>query len=292
MTTTTAPPSTSGSIGFLHPGEMGSALATLVKSNGFTCYWLAQGRSDATRNRALRAAMTEVATLEAFCQHSGIIISICPPHAAMDVARQVAGQGFAGVYIDANAISPTHARQMNDIIALGGGRFVDAAIVGPPPGKSTDTRLYLSGEPVAEVARCFTSPGLKIINLGAEIGRASSLKMCHSAMHKGQLAMLIATLAGAQSLGVRHELTELWGAKANTADLARGMDENFRRLAKAWRFAGEMDEVADTFASAGLPAEFHVAAAEIFSRLSTLPDAATKTQVFELLLDTTPSKPR
>jgi 3-hydroxyisobutyrate dehydrogenase-like beta-hydroxyacid dehydrogenase len=181
---------------------------------------------------------------------------------------------------------------VNDIIALGGGRFVDAAIVGPPPGESTDTRLYLSGESVAEIARCFASPGLRIINLGAEIGRASSLKMCHSAMHKGQLAMLLATLAGAESLGVRHELTELWGARANTADLVRDMDENFRRLAKAWRFAGEMDEVADTFASAGVPAQFHVAAGEIFRRLSTLPDAATRTQVFDLLLDPTSSKTR
>ncbi len=271
---------------------MGSALATLVKGNGFTSFWFAQDRSDATRDRALRAAMTETATLEAFCQHSEIIVSICPPHAAMDVARQVAGQRFAGVYIDANAISPTHARQVNDIIALGGGRFVDAAIVGPPPGKSTDTRLYLSGQSVGDIARCFASPGLKIINLGAEIGRASSLKMCHSAMQKGQLAILLATLAGAERLGVRHELTALWGARANTANLARGMDENLRRLAKAWRFAGEMHEVADTFASAGLPAEFHVAAGEIFSRLSTLPNGATETQVFDLLLDTTHSKTR
>jgi hypothetical protein len=46
------------------------------------------------------------------------------------------------------------------------------------------------------------------------------------------------------------------------------MESEISRAApKAWRFVGEMHEIAATFQSAGLPAEFHQAAAEIFRRL-------------------------
>jgi hypothetical protein len=36
---------------------------------------------------------------------------------------------------------------------------------------------------------------------------------------------------------------------------------------KAWRFVGEMEEIAATFAAAGMPGGFHEAAAEVYRRL-------------------------
>lgn len=284
------PPEPKGSIGFLHPGAMGATLATVAKGNGFTTCWFAEGRSRLTRDRAMRAAMTEVPNLSALCHQSDTIVSICPPHAALDVARLVAEHDFRGIYIDANAISPLHAQEIDRIIASAGGQFIDAAVVGPPPAQNTDTILYLSGGPRQEIPIYFVCSGLKIIDLGEEVGRASSLKMCHSAMGKSQLAMLLATLAGAESLGVRHELLELWSIRADTASLTRNMSENFRRLGKAWRFVGEMDEVADTFASVGLPGGFHIAASDIFSRLSGLSDHGAEAEVLKLVLDKKPSK--
>jgi hypothetical protein len=42
-------------------------------------------------------------------ERADVILSICPPHAALDTAWAV--QGFGGRYVDANAISrPPHAR--------------------------------------------------------------------------------------------------------------------------------------------------------------------------------------
>jgi hypothetical protein len=38
--------------------------------------------------------------------------------------------------------------------------------------------------------------------------------------------------------------------------------------AKAWRFAGEMDEIASTFESANLPDGFHAASGEVYRRLA------------------------
>jgi len=43
--------------------------------------------------------------------------------------------------------------------------------------------------------------------------------------------------------------------------------------AKAWRFVGEMHEIAQTFAAAGLPAGFHQAAAEVYDRMARFQDA-------------------
>ena len=41
---------------------------------------------------------------------------------------------------------------------------------------------------------------------------------------------------------------------------------------KAWRFAGEMEEIAATFAEADLPPQFHLAAAEVYRRLAGFKD--------------------
>ena len=40
---------------------------------------------------------------------SEVVFSICPPHAALDVARL---GPFEGIYVDANAISPAKAREV------------------------------------------------------------------------------------------------------------------------------------------------------------------------------------
>jgi hypothetical protein len=53
---------------------------------------------------------------------------------------------------------------------------------------------------------------------------------------------------------------------ARSADAVRG---NAR---KAWRFVGEMEEIAATFAAAGLPDGFHRAAAEVYARLTPYKD--------------------
>ncbi len=57
-------------------------------------------------------------------------MSICPPHAALDVARAVSG--FEGTYVDANAISPATARKVAAVIERGGASYVDGGIIGAP----------------------------------------------------------------------------------------------------------------------------------------------------------------
>lgn len=269
--------------GFLHPGEMGSALAGVVRRNGFHTCWTGHGRSSSTRARAARAGLKDVSSLAELCERSALVVSICPPHAARDVAQEVASLGYDGLYVDANAISPGHAADIAALVGAGGATFVDAAIIGPPPVGGTNTRLYLCGPAAEQAARYFAGGAIGIDLLGPEIGRASALKICHSSMHKGMLALLFSALATAERLGVRAELERSWASGASTSSYVSSMDDNLRRAGKAWRFAGEMDEAAHALEAAGLPVGFHRAASEIFQRLAAVRDRGPDITLQELL---------
>ena len=88
----------------------------------------------------------------------------------------------------------------------------------------------------------------------------------YAAYTKETSALLAAILAAANGLGVRQELEQQWSRDGS--DLAEQATQRVRRVtAKAWRFAGEMDEIAATFEATGKPGRFHQAAAHIYRRL-------------------------
>jgi hypothetical protein len=93
---------------------------------------------------------------------------------------------------------------------------------------------------------------------------------------------LCAILATAEALGVWEELAQQWerdwpGFADQSVNRAR------RVTAKAWRFAGEMDEISATFEAAGLPIGFHAAAGELYRRLAGFKDAPEKPSLEEVL---------
>ena len=270
-------------IGILHPGNMGVSIAASAKASESTLYWASGGRSDATRGRAEKAGLSDARTLDAICETCSVILSVCPPHAAEDVANDVLERGFKGLYLDANAISPERARRIGQRVDDAGAAFVDGGIIGGPawePG----TWLYLSGPgpATAEIAACFTAGPLETAVIGETIGKASALKMCYAAYTKGTSALLSAILATAEALGVREDLETQWSRGGS--DFADRTQERVRRVtAKAWRFVGEMDEIATTFRAAGLPGGFHEAAAEIYRRMEGLEKSTTVPPLGEVL---------
>ena len=153
------------------------------------------------------------------------------------------------------------------MLSKAGITFVDGGIIGGPAWTPGETWLYLSGRNAARVANCFTTGPLEIIVLGDEIGKASAIKMCYASYTKGTTALLSAILALAEASGVRTELSTQWNR--DEPGFSEQAERRARRVtAKAWRFAGEMDEIASTFESAGLPGGFHRAAGEVFRKLS------------------------
>jgi len=270
-------------IGILHPGNMGVSIAAAAKASGHDVLWASESRSESTRKRAEKAGLTDAGMLASLCERCEILLSVCPPHAAEDVANAAMAVGFRGLYLDANAISPEKAIRIGKRVDEAGATFIDGGIIGGPawePG----TWLYLSGPDAAahEIAECFTGSLLDTAAVGTAVGKASALKMCYAAYTKGTSALLSAILATAEALGVREDLETQWSREGS--DFADRTQARVRRVtAKAWRFKGEMDEIAATFRAAGLPGGFHEAAGEIYRRMEGLERTETVPALKEVL---------
>ncbi|HUJ04606.1 MAG TPA: DUF1932 domain-containing protein [Streptosporangiaceae bacterium] len=248
-------------IGLLHPGEMGAAVGRCLTERGFEVLWAAERRSPATAARAAEAGLTDVGTIAAMAGRAGVLLTVCPPHAAIDVAT--VARGFGGLYIDANAIAPTTAQEVAAIVESGGATYVDGGIIGPPPAEPGSTRLYLSGPAAGKVSALFAGTPLDARVVAGDPYAASAVKMAYAAWTKGSAALLLAARALAEAEGVGDVLLAEWklsqpGLEGRHAGAARSA------AAKGWRWTAEMEQIAASMASAGLPSGLHQAAAEIF----------------------------
>jgi len=253
-------------IGLLHPGEMGAAVGQCLAGAGHRVLWAPEGRSAATRERAAAAGLTGCGMAE-IVGRSDLIVSVCPPAAALDVARLVAG--FRGLYLDANAISPATAGQVAAIVTAGGAGYVDGGIIGTPPVAPGFIRLYLSGARAGEVRALFdgTAVAARVVERAPAdgIGAASAVKMAYASWTKGSAALLLAARALARAEGVEPVLLNEWGISQPGLE-ARSAGAGEAAAAKGWRWVAEMEEIAAAMAAAGLPEGFHRAAAEIYRR--------------------------
>jgi 3-hydroxyisobutyrate dehydrogenase-like beta-hydroxyacid dehydrogenase len=269
-------------IGILHPGEMGVSIAAAAINNGHDVYWDSDGRSDKTRARAEKYRLIEVHSLLQLCQSCEIILSVCPPHAAEDVARSVIEADFQGLYLDANAISPQGAINISNLMEANGIHFIDGGIIGGPAWTPKSTWLYLSGIHAKDIASLFSMGPLETKVIGNEIGKASALKMCYAAYSKGTTALLATILAAAETLGIRENLYEQWDR--DDQGFSGKVDQRITRVtAKAWRFEGEMREIASTLQDAGLPNGFHESAAEIYHRMADFKNSITTPPLQEVM---------
>jgi 3-hydroxyisobutyrate dehydrogenase-like beta-hydroxyacid dehydrogenase len=252
-------------IGLLHPGEMGAAVGRCLAGAGHTVLWVPEGRSAATRERAAAAGLDGCGWAE-MAARSDVIVSVCPPASALEVARQVSG--FGGLYLDANAISPATAGEVAGIVTAGGAGYVDGGIIGPPPAAPGLTRLYLSGPRAAEIRALFggTDVDARVV---PPPGTASAVKVAYASWTKGSAALLLTARALARAGGVESALLEEWGISQPGLE-KRWAAANESAAAKGWRWVGEMEEIAAAMAAAGLPEGFHRAAAEIYGRYSVL----------------------
>ena len=248
-------------IGVLHPGEMGAAIGARLRERGHDVVWAGEGRSPATAERAARAGLRDAGSVASLAAAAGLVLSVCPPHAALDVARAAAISG--GLFVDANAVSPAKTLAIRDVVEGAGGRFVDGGIVGPPPERDGTTRLFLSGPEVETVAAAFAGTGVEAVVLGPEPGAASAVKMAYAAWTKGTAAMLLAIRATARANGVEDALLAEW-ARSQPDATGRSEAAAGAAAAKGWRWIAEMEEIAATFAAAGQPDGFHRAAAEVY----------------------------
>jgi 3-hydroxyisobutyrate dehydrogenase-like beta-hydroxyacid dehydrogenase len=207
-------------IGLLHPGEMGAAVAGCLTAGGHQVLWLPSGRSPETVARATAAGLSAAGSLADLAGRADVILSACPPHAALEVARSVAGARPAAdsrspalprIYVDANAISPATAREACTVAESAGASYVDGGIIGPPPGAAAPggTRLYLSGPLAARVADLFAGTPLDARVIEGKV-TASAVKMAYAGWTKGTAALILAVRELARAEGVEDTLLAEW----------------------------------------------------------------------------------
>ncbi|MGI8882126.1 MAG: DUF1932 domain-containing protein [Jatrophihabitans sp.] len=254
-------------VGLLHPGQMGTAVAAAVRSHAGPVLWAEADRSRETAKRAEWADLLAVQTVADVARRSDVVISLCPPHAALDVAQQVADAGGVDLYLDANAVAPSTVVRIAAL--LGAEYVVDGAVIGPPPWKPDKAVLHLAGARSAEAAALFDAGPLATRIVGPKVGLASAVKACFTLQSKAAHTMWAVLAAAAAEYGVDAEVrAEL---QRNGVDLDAEMTLLADRVTpSAWRFAGEMDEAGRTFADAGLPDGISQAAAEVFRRVAAV----------------------
>lgn len=264
---------------------MGAAVGRCLTGTGHEVLWASEGRGAQTAARARAAGLTDAGTPAEVAERADIILSICPPHAALDVAWAV--QGFSGLFVDANAISPATAREVALMVEEGGATYVDGGIIGapppPPPATGSRTRLYLSGAEGQAVRGLFDGTSLDSRVLGSGAWAASSIKMAYAAWTKGTAALLLAARGLARAEGVEDALVAEWAmSQPSLEERSRGAADS--AAMKGWRWVAEMEEIAASMAASGLPDGFHQAAAEIFRRSPRAEHGAADGQVVEQVL--------
>lgn len=275
----------------MHPGNMGAAIAASLKPE---VLWASQHRSTETVERAEAVGLNDAGTVASVVEQVDLILCICPPSVAIEIGSLVGELGFDGIYVDANAVSPNTTRRIAGLFK----RFVDGAIIGSPPdpargkeglaarGQRQRTRLYVSGEEADAVAPLFDLSNIEIRTVGREPGRASAVKMAHTAWTKGTPALLLSIAALAESEDISETLLQEW--EISIPGLQTQLERTIGGVGrKAGRFVGEMEEVAETFAANGLPDGFHDAASQIYERISRLrhePLGGEGDEILKLLL--------
>ena len=257
--------------GILHPGAMGISIAAAAAFGDNRVYWVGEGRSAATRQRAAQHKLLEISLAE-MCNTCRVIISVCPPANAEDVVDSVLANHFKGVFVDANAISPQRGDEIASRVRRSGASFVDGSIIGGPAWKAKETVLYLCGDEAKAVAELFVGSLLDAVVLDGTGCRASALKMTYAAVNKGFTALLASSLAAADALNVRDLLVAQW---QRDGDKDKYVERITKNAHKSWRFVAEMHEISSTFKQVGQPDGFHESCADVYSRLESFKDDKT-----------------
>lgn len=252
-------------VGILHPGSMGAAVAACAAANAAAVLWCEAGRSAASTERARQYGLRPMGTLAELLDRSDIVISLCPPAAAEDLARDIAEHSFAGLYVEANAISPLRTQRIAALLAPAV-TVVDGGVVGSPPVGGKTPTLYLSGsaDATARIESLFAGTAVQTSVLGTEVGKASALKLSYASFQKTSRVLVALAVGMAREHGVDQELIEV--ASRRTDSYLAEPQYVAKTAARAWRWGPELEEAADALAAAGLPPEMLRATASTLAR--------------------------
>ena len=247
---------------------MGSGVGAVLHQHGLRVLTCLAGRGADSRQRAAAAGFEDVPDLEVLVSECDVLLSILPPAAAGAMADQVAAAVRATaadlLYADCNAIAPSTAMAISRTIIDAGGRFADAGIIGGPPDRSSN-RTYASG-PGARELEGLREFGLDIRVLEGGVGKASGIKMCYAAMTKGLQALGAEILVAARLLDVEDDLRAEQTRGDDLSAVRRFVERALPSMPpKAYRWIGEMEEIARCFEDLDMPGRLMLGAADVYT---------------------------
>ncbi len=260
-------------IGVMSPGDMGHSVARALNEIGCEVVTVLSGRSELSHIRAKRSNMIDLGSLHEMVSASDFIFSIMPPEEAKNFAKKIAdainASDKAPIFVDCNAISPDTTLSIAAVIKAAGADFLNVGIIGPPPGRGSKTKFYASGEG-ANLLQFINQNDIQLVLAGDELIKASAIKMCYAALTKGTMTLHASVLVAAELLGISEEVqSEIEESQQFHWD---AMKKRVSMLAcDAGRWAGEMDQISDTFGSAGVTPYLHKGAADVFRLLDASP---------------------
>ena len=256
-------------VGIMSPGDMGSGVGGILVRSGLRVITSLKGRSEASSTRAAEQGIVDVGSLDDVVASSDLMLSILVPSEALafaaSAAESIVRTNSHVAFADCNAVSPATGVKIGKIITAAGGMFIDAGIIGGSPRTGAIPRFYASGEHAGILAE-LDGKGISVPVMRGAVGRASGLKMLYAALTKGTAALHASTLMAAKSLGLFDDLIhELEQSQSGTLT-AMGRVNSIS--AQAFRWIGEMEEIASTFEDAGVTPNIHAGAAETFKKIS------------------------
>jgi 3-hydroxyisobutyrate dehydrogenase-like beta-hydroxyacid dehydrogenase len=259
-------------IGLLSPGDMGHSIGAVLHDHGLRVLTCLTGRSERSQALAAEAGIEDVPSLEELVEQADVFLSVLVPAVALETAEKVANALRTTrtdlLYVDCNAIAPRTVREVGEVVSAAGGRVADIGIIGAPP-RRPGTRFYASG-PAADEAAALAEYGLDVRVIGTEMGQASGLKMCYGALTKGLQALGVELLVAARALGLEDALRA--EQQHSVPDVLTWLERSVPTMPpKAYRWVGEMEEIATTFADVGLTPGILQGAADLYRFVADTP---------------------
>ena len=255
-------------IAVIAQGTMGAGVGARLAEKGVDVLTSLAGRSKASAERAAKAGMRDAP--DDRIAAAGIILSIVPPSEALALAERLApaikAATYKPLYIDCNAVSSEMVKRIAEVIRSTGAAFADGGIIGGPPRAGYDgPSIYVAAAPPSSLEP-LARGGLSIKPLDGPVGAASALKMSYASISKGLSAIASASILAAAKYGASDALyAELASSQKGILPvIARSVPEMY---SKAYRFVGEMEEIADHFGRAS-SAEIYQGMAKLYQEIA------------------------
>ena len=252
-------------------GEMGAGVAARLTSRGARVLTSLEGRSAASAARAKAAGVHAVDSDRALVAEADMMLSIVPPARAGALAERLLPAIQAAnpklLYVDCNAVAPQTVKALAAPFLDAGLAFADAGIIGGPPLTSGFTPTFYASGSGAEAAAALNEFGLDIRPMSDRIGDASALKMAYAGTTKGASAVMISMMLGAARAGVADAfIAEMAASQSGRLEATvRNLPMVFK---KAYRWDGEMEEIAKFLDPETGGAEIFNGAAELYRRIA------------------------